>query len=161
MPKTKDLAIAFLASVDIKRFSPRIEKVACLIAEGKSYKDIASIFGENTKRGRQVYNKVRRVMLREMRQQAALAEVDSSITSTEVDSLIADLKAAHKPLNQISIEGLFPVPMQIRLHASKVHTLDDAVKKGRYGLLRLRKFGEVDIKTVEAILLRFDVILPD
>jgi hypothetical protein len=149
---TKDLAATFLASGDTSILKPREEKIARLIAEGKSYQDIADIFQVTTQHGRQLYERVRRIILRQAQEKAAIAEIDS---------LIANLKAAHKPLDQISVEGLVPIRTEIALRAGRVETLGDAVKRGKRGLLRITNFGETGLKAVEAILLRFDVSLPE
>ena len=152
---TKRLFGEFLASGGGARLlSPREREIAQLIVNGVAHQSVAKRFSLPSKN--EVGEIVRKILRLAMREAACRER------AAEVGFLIAELKAARKPLAKIPIEGLFPARLEVALCEAGTRTLGDIVAKGRRNLLRSKSVRrDVDIRNIRQILAHFGAKLPE
>ncbi|MSR88003.1 MAG: hypothetical protein EXS69_02490 [Candidatus Zambryskibacteria bacterium] len=122
--------------------TPREEKVARMLAEGKTYDQIGEEFAVTKHRVKQIADKAqRKIKGRERDTQRKI----------EYDRYIEECKG--KPLEEIPVSKLFSVRLMNALYNAKIRTAADLVKK-RFDLGRARGLGSKFFEEIDEVLRR-------
>ncbi|MCX6731723.1 MAG: LuxR C-terminal-related transcriptional regulator [Candidatus Parcubacteria bacterium] len=147
----KELFADFLSSGGASNLAPREEKVARLLTEGKTYREISEQFDVTEERIKKIVNRIR----------TRIGAEDKKLTrAAELDSLLINLQESGKPLPEIPIDGIFPVRVENSLLNIGCKTLGDIVAKSQKELLRTKGISRVGFTKINEVLGRFGVRLP-